>query len=258
MNALEDNEFSRQWERMGKELPRPDAILCISAHWLTHGTAVTAMEKPRTIHDFGGFPPELYQVSYPAPGKPGLAERVRELVANTRAATSGSEAGKVEVSLDQAWGLDHGTWSVLRRMYPKADIPVLQLSIDAGKPAAWHYSMGKHLKALRDEGVLVVASGNIVHNLGMIAWDRMDESGFGFDWALEFDAAIADCIQAGDDERIIHWEKLGKAAKLAVPTSDHFLPLLYALGVRDPADAVQVFNGKAVAGSLTMTSYRWG
>jgi len=256
MNALEDNEFSREWERMGKELSRPDAILCISAHWLTRGTSVTAMERPRTIHDFGGFPPELYQVEYPAPGNPELAERIRELLASPSPESSGIGAG-MEVSMDQGWGLDHGTWSVLRRMFPKADIPVLQLSIDAGKPASWHYPVASRLKALRDEGVLVVASGNIVHNLGKIAWDRMDESGFGFDWALEFDAAIAGFIQSGDDESIIHWEKLGKAARLAVPTTDHFLPLLYALGARESADKVRSLNAKAVAGSLTMTSYWW-
>ena len=267
MNALEDTEFSREWERIGKELPRPDAILCVSAHWLTRGTAVTAMEKPRTIHDFGGFPPELYQVSYPAPGKPALAERIRELLASPNTETSGHatgkvktgvEPGKVEVGMDQGWGLDHGTWSVLRRMYPKADIPVLQLGIDADKPANWHYSVASRLKALREEGVLIVASGNIVHNLGMVAWDRMDESGFGFEWALQFDASIAGCIQSGDDESIIHWEKMGKAARLAVPTTEHFIPLLYALGARDPTDKVRTFNAKAVAGSLTMTSYQWG
>jgi len=256
MNALEDNEFSHQWEQIGKELPRPDAILCVSAHWLTRGTAITAMERPRTIHDFGGFPPELYQVSYPAPGNPALAERVRELLASPSTDTSGLEAG-VEVRLDHGWGLDHGTWSVLRRMYPKADIPAIQLSIDVVKPANWHLSLASSLKKLREEGVLIVASGNIVHNLGMIAWDRMDGSGFGFDWALEFDADIAGSIQAGDDQSIIHWEKLGKAARLAVPTMDHFLPLLYALGTRESTDKVRTFNAKPVAGSLTMTSYWW-
>ena len=264
MNALENNEFSREWGRIGKELPRPDAILCVSAHWLTRGSAVTAMEKPRTIHDFGGFPPELYQMSYPAPGNPALAAHIRELLASPGPALTGLdagkvefEAGKVEVGLDQGWGLDHGTWSVLRRMFPKADIPVLQLSIDTDKPAAWHYSVAHRLKNLREEGVLIIASGNIVHNLSLIAWTHMDESGFGFEWALEFDAAIADFIHSGEDEGIIHWENLGKAAKLAVPTTDHFLPLLYALGARDPADKVRPFNAKAVAGSLTMTSYQW-
>lgn len=246
MNAVEDNDFSRGWARAAAEIPKPKAVLCVSAHWLTRGSAVTAMEKPRTIHDFGGFPRELYQVSYPAPGAPGVAERTAAAAEPTR------------VALDRDWGLDHGSWSVLRRMYPEADVPIVQFSIDIAKPGPYHYELGKRLAPLRDEGILIVGSGNIVHNLGMVAWEKMDGGPFGFDWALEFDAAVKERIETGRDGELADYGKLGAAAALAIPTPDHYYPLLYALGARDPEDPWAVFNEAPVGGSLTMTSYRFG
>jgi 4,5-DOPA dioxygenase extradiol len=204
------------------------------------------METPRTIHDFGGFPRELYEIEYPAPGSPELAEETAELLKPTR------------VSLDREWGLDHGTWSVLRRIYPRADIPIVQLSIDYGKPASYHYELGARLKALRGRGILVVGSGNVVHNLRMIDWERMDEPDFAYGWARTFDGLVRHLIAEKRDEDLIAYEKLGDEAAKAVPTPDHYFPLKYVLGARDGEEAVRVFNDKAVAGSLTMTSYRFG
>lgn len=245
MNALEDNEFTSGWERIASQLPRPKAILCVSAHWLTKGTFVTGMASPQTIHDFGGFPPELFAVRYPAPGDPALAESVRKTVKATG------------VLADQEWGLDHGAWSVIMRMYPKADVPVVQLSMDYHRPAAWHYDLGRELAPLREKGILILASGNIVHNLRRVAFDRMGEN-FGFDWALEAQAKMNQLIKARDHKALIDYASLGEAVKLAVPTPDHYYPLLYALGLREKGDDVQLFNDKAVAGSLTMTSLRIG
>ena len=245
MNAIEDNEFSRSWAKLADEIPRPKAILCVSAHWLTQGTKVCAAEKPRTIHDFGGFPRELYEVEYPAPGAPDLAAEVAELLKPAKA------------TLDREWGLDHGTWSVLRSVYPKADVPIAQLSIDFGEPAAYHYELGTRLKALRGEGVLVVGSGNVVHNLRMLAWEKMDEKDYAFGWARDFDAAVKMSIREGRNGDIVAYEKLAGAA-LAVPTPDHYFPLLYVLGARDGDENVRVFNDAAVGGSITMTSFRFG
>lgn len=246
MNGIEDNEFSRTWTKFGKEIPKPKAVLVISAHWLTNGTHITAMENPKTIHDFGGFPQELFNVQYPAKGDPILAKATSELITSTN------------VGLDHDWGLDHGTWTVVRHMYPNADIPVLQLSIDYNKPAQYHYDLAKQLASLRKKGVLIIGSGNMVHNLGMIAWDKMQEPEYGFDWAIEMNSIFKDKIANGDHNALINFEKLNAAAKLAIPTPDHYFPLLYNIALQDDNDEIQFFNDKPVAGSLTMTSVKIG
>jgi 4,5-DOPA dioxygenase extradiol len=246
MNAIETNEFSLGWERMAKEIPQPSAVLCISAHWLTRGTHVTAMEHPKTIHDFGGFPPELFAVEYPAPGDPKLAAETVALITKTNA------------GLDHEWGLDHGTWSVVRRMYPDAKIPVLQLSIDYDQPAQYHYDLAKDLASLRKKGVLIIGSGNMVHNLRMIAWDKMDTPDYGFDWANEMNATFKKLIAENNHTKLIHYQDLGPAAKLAIPTPDHYYPLMYVLGLKDAKEDVVFFNDKPAMGSVTMTSVRVG
>lgn len=246
MNAIEDNEFSKRWQQMGQEIPVPAAVLCISAHWLTNGTHVTAMEQPKTIHDFGGFPQALFEVQYPAPGNPALAGEVKELVKSTN------------VGLNHDWGLDHGTWSVVKRMYPYANIPVLQLSIDYGKPAQYHFNLAKELAALRKKGVLIIGSGNMVHNLGMIAWNKLNEPEYGFDWAHEMNVVFKKHISGRNFKALIDYEQLGAAAKLAIPTPDHYYPMIYSLGLIETRDDVSFFNDKAVGGSLTMTSFRAG
>jgi 4,5-DOPA dioxygenase extradiol len=237
MNAMKNNEFSRAWIKTGKILPRPNAILCISAHWETKGTGVTAMDRPKTIHDFGGFPPALYEIQYPAPGSLELADMIREAITST------------DVSLDHTWGLDHGTWSVLRKMFPKADIPVIQLSLDRNQDASFHYLLGKELKPLRNRGVLIVGSGNIVHNLRMMSWK--DE---GYDWAIEFDEIIKQLILSGDHETIINYENLGKTSRLSIPTNEHYLPLLYILALQDHHEQVRFFTDKVTLGSISMRS----
>jgi len=236
MNALEDNEFSRFWSRVGRVLPRPKAILCISAHWETAGTRVTAMESPRTIHDFAGFPQALFDLQYPAPGSPALAEQV-QTIADT------------PVAADVAWGLDHGAWSVLCGMYPKADIPVVQLSLDRAKTSAMHYELGKALRALRTAGVLILGSGNIVHNLRIVEWKDT-----AYDWARAFDEEIKRLILSGDHDAIIHFDRLGEAARFAAPTPEHFLPLLYILALQEPGDAVTFFAEQVTLGSIAMRS----
>jgi 4,5-DOPA dioxygenase extradiol len=246
MNAIEDNEFSARWEKVGKEIPIPQAVLCVSAHWLTKGTAVTAMEHPETIHDFGGFPKALFDVQYPAPGSPQLAEETQKLVATTH------------VGLNHDWGLDHGTWSVVKRMYPQADVPVIQLSIDYNKPARYHYDLGKELAALRKKGVLIIGSGNMVHNLRMVAWDKINEPEYGFDWAIEMNNTFKKHIAEGNHQPLIDYEKMGAAAKLAIPTPDHYYPLMYALALQEKDEQAQFFNDKAIGGSLTMTSVKFG
>ncbi|HEX2846505.1 MAG TPA: 4,5-DOPA dioxygenase extradiol [Chitinophagaceae bacterium] len=246
MNGIETNEFSLQWEAMGKELPLPKAILVISAHWLTHGTHITAMEHPATIHDFGGFPQELFEVQYPAPGDPLLAAETKELIKSTN------------VGLNHDWGLDHGAWSVVKRMYPDASIPVIQLSIDYDQPAAYHYELAKQLASLRKKGILIIGSGNIIHNLRMVAWDKMNVSNYGYDWAIEMNEVFNQKLLNGDHEGLIRYEKLGTAAKLAIPTPDHYYPLMYTLGLQDKADEISLFNNKLVAGSLNMTSVKLG
>jgi 4,5-DOPA dioxygenase extradiol len=243
MNALEDNEFSRNWRTLGTSLPKPKAILCVSAHWLTRGTHVTAMEKPRTIHDFGGFPRELFEAQYPAPGSPEVARETAALFSD------------IQVGLDTEWGLDHGCWSVLRQMFPQADIPVLQLSIDYHQPPAYHYALAKHLSALRRKGILIVGSGNMVHNLGMIAWNMPDK---GFDWAEEMNTLFKEHISDGNHQPLLDYQQFGRAAQLAIPTPDHYYPLLYTLGLQEKNEKISFFNDKAMMGSLTMTSVQIG
>lgn len=246
MNAIEDNEFSQRWQQMGKEIPTPKAVVVVSAHWLTKGTFVTAMPNPKTIHDFGGFPQALFDVQYPAPGNPELATEIQKLITNPA------------VELDHDWGLDHGTWSVVKHMYPKADIPVLQLSIDYYKPANYHYELAKQLLSLRKRGVLIIGSGNMVHNLRMVAWDKLKEPEYGFDWALEMNTIFKNKIGNGFHKELMDYGNLHKAAKLAIPSPDHYYPLLYVLALQTENDEVTFFNDKAVGGSLTMTSVRIG
>lgn len=246
MNGIEDNEFSRTWRKFGNEIPKPKAVLVISAHWLTNGTHITAMNNPKTIHDFGGFPQALFDVEYPAKGSPELAKFTSDLITSTH------------VGLDHDWGLDHGTWTVVRHMYPDADIPVLQLSIDYDKPAQYHFELAKQLQSLRKKGVLIIGSGNMVHNLRMVAWDKLQESEYGFDWAVEMNQLFKEKISDRDFNALIQYEKLNAAAKLAIPTPDHYYPLLYTLGLQDVKDDISFFNDKAVGGSLTMTSVKWG
>ena len=240
-NAIEDNEFSRSWAEAGSALPRPRAILCVSAHWETQGTYVTAMRKPKTIHDFFGFPQALFEVQYPAPGSPALARLTQETVK------------KIAVAPDEAWGLDHGAWSVLSRMFPAADIPVVQLSLDRGQAPEAHYELARDLRALRKRGVLILGSGNIVHNLGRLVWQDT-----AYDWAVEFDERVKRLIASGDHDAIIQYQRLGQAARLAVPTNEHFLPLLYILALREHNEAIRFFAEKVTLGAISMRSVRIG
>lgn len=244
MNAIEENEFVSGFRKTGQEMPTPTAVLCISAHWETRGTYVTAMEHPRTIHDFGGFPRALFEVQYPAPGSPELAKEVQGLVAKT------------QVGLDEKWGLDHGAWTVIKHLYPKADVPVIQMSLDYSQPAQYHYELARELAALRRKGVLIVGSGNMVHNLGLVAWDKLNDSDFGYDWAIEASNKMKSSILSGDHQPLINFQAQGKAFNLAIPTPEHFLPLLYTLALQEKDEAPVFFNDKAVAGSLTMTSVK--
>lgn len=246
MNGIEDNEFSRRWTQMAKEIPVPKAVLVVSAHWLTKGTSITAMDFPKTIHDFGGFPKELFDQQYPAPGEAALAKETASLFQST------------QVELDHDWGLDHGSWTVVKHMYPEANIPVLQLSIDYTKGPQYHYELARELYALRKKGVLILGSGNMVHNLRMIAWDKINAPEYGFDWALQLNDRFKQLIADGDHQSLINYEKLGTAAKLAIPSPDHYLPLLYTLGLKGSKDAISFFNDKAVGGSITMTSVKIG
>jgi 4,5-DOPA dioxygenase extradiol len=244
MNALEWNEYTEGWARIGSQMPRPKAILCISAHWYFPATAVTAVPRPRTIHDFGGFPRELYEVQYPAPGDPQLAGRVRELLA------------PVPVGLDDRWGLDHGTWSVLRHVFPEADVPVIQLSIDETKPAEFHYELAKRLAPLRDEGVLVIGSGNLVHNLHAYAWGRYAAE--PLDWAVRFEARARELLLAGDHAPLVGYEGLGRDAMLSAPTPEHYLPLLYVMGVGREGEPVSFPVEGVDGGSVSMLTVRFG
>lgn len=244
MNGIQDTEFSRGWQQMGKEIPKPKAVLCVSAHWLTKGTFITAMEKPKTIHDFSGFPEALSQVQYPAPGNPGLAKETVALVKKTT------------IGLDHDWGLDHGTWTVVKHMYPNADIPVLQLSIDYHKPGEYHFLLAKELAELRKRGVLIIGSGNMVHNLGMVTWSKPET--FAFDWAIEMNETFKKHISSGDFKPLMNYESLGNSAKLAIPTPDHYYPLLYVLGLKEENEKISFFNDKAMMGSITMTSVKVG
>jgi 4,5-DOPA dioxygenase extradiol len=241
MNAIEENVFVKGWRKMGESIPSPTAVLCISAHWETQGTFVTAMEKPATIHDFGGFPPALYEVQYPAPGNPGMANETKETV---HSAT---------VELDQKWGLDHGCWSVVRHLYPKADIPVLQLSLDYSKPSQYHFDLGRELNALRRKGVLIVGSGNIVHNLSIIDWKNPDS---GFEWAEIANSKIKKLVMEGDFNSLIYYQKLGKELELSVPSPEHYLPLLYILALKQEKENIAIYNNKTVMGSISMCSFK--
>ncbi|MHA4893816.1 4,5-DOPA-extradiol-dioxygenase [Pedobacter sp. PWIIR3] len=244
MNGIEDNEFSLQWAGIAKDIPKPNAVLVVSAHWFTKGTHITAMDFPQTIHDFGGFPQELFDVNYPAPGSPDLAMETKKLLTG------------VELGLDHDWGLDHGAWTVVRHMYPDAEIPVLQLSIDYTKDARYHYELAKELYQLRRRGVLILGSGNMVHNLRIMSWEMIN--GGGYDWALEISDKFKSLILNNTHQPLINYQSLGKEAMLAIPTPEHYLPLMYTLGLRTEQDAISLFNDKAVGGSLTMTSVRIG
>lgn len=245
MNGIIDNPFSQGWMAMAKQLPRPKAVLVVSAHWETKGTFITAMDNPKTIHDFGGFPKTLYEVQYPAPGDPQLAAETAKMIQSA------------PVGLDHEWGLDHGAWTVVRHMYPDASIPVLQLSMDYSKGPQYHYDLASELHGLRHKGVLIVGSGNMVHNLRMVAWDKLDRD-YGFDWALQINDTFKHLIADGDHERLVNYRQLGREAQLAVPTPEHFLPLLYVLGLTNTHENIAFFNDKPVGGSLTMTSVKIG
>ncbi|QDY43057.1 4,5-DOPA dioxygenase extradiol [Candidatus Pantoea soli] len=245
MNVLEDNRYTHAWEQLGKNLPRPRAILAISAHWYTRGTAVTAMQNPRTIHDFGGFPQALFDVRYPAPGSPALAQRIIDLLA------------PLPVQADQTWGFDHGAWGVLARIYPEADIPLVQLSIDGSQPAAWHFEQGRQLAALRDEGVMIIASGNVVHNLRMLRWQGADSV---YPWAESFNQFVRDNLDfygTAAQHPLVNYQQ-HEAALLANPTPEHYLPLLYILGARREEDAVTIPVEGMEMGAISMLSVQAG
>ncbi|MDC6364646.1 MULTISPECIES: 4,5-DOPA dioxygenase extradiol [Flavobacteriaceae] len=246
MNAIEDNEFVRKFKQLGNQLEKPNAILVVSAHWETRGTFVTAMEQPRTIHDFGGFPPALYREQYPAPGSPGLAKEVSELVQPQHT-----------VGLDEQWGLDHGAWTVVKHLFPAADVPVIQLSLDFTRPAAYHYALAQQLKKLRNKGVLIIGSGNIIHNLRRVAWDKLSEN-YAFDWAIEANDQIKKWLLDGDHQNLIDFKKHGTAFDLAIPTPEHYLPLLYTMALQDKNEELTLFNDKPLGGSLSMTSVKLG
>ncbi len=244
MNGIEDNEFSQRWTQLAQEIPVPKAVLVISAHWFTRGTKITAMDFPQTIHDFGGFPRELFAVQYPAPGDAALAQETASLIKTA------------PVELDHDWGLDHGTWTIVRHMYPQANVPVLQLSIDYTKGPQYHYELAKELTALRRKGVLIMGSGNMVHNLRLVSWEMIN--GGGYDWTHTINEKFKDLILARDHQPLINYPTLGKEALLAIPTVEHYLPLLYTLGLQGQDEAVSFFNDKMVGGSLTMTSVKIG
>lgn len=246
MNAIEENQFVAGFREVSKKIPAPNAILCVSAHWFTDGTFVTAMEMPKTIHDFYGFPKELFEVQYPAPGNPALAKETAELLA------------PVLVEEDHSWGLDHGAWSVIRHLYPEADIPVIQLSIDYTKPPQYHFDLAKKLNKLREKGILIIGSGNIVHNLRMIDWRNINTVGSGWDWAIEAREKTNNWLLDGNFQNLIDYQKQGAALQYAVPTPDHYLPLIYTLGLKEKSDEMSLFNDELIGGSLSMTSLRIG
>ena len=246
MNGIEDNDFSKRWAEIAKSIPTPNAVIVVSAHWLTNGTRITAMDFPKTIHDFGGFPEALYKVQYPAPGSPTLAAETAALLENKHA------------ELDHDWGLDHGAWTVVKHMYPLANVPVLQLSIDYTKEPKYHFELAKELMALRKKGVLIIGSGNMVHNLRMVAWNKLNEPTFGYDWAIHMNEKFKDLISNNQLDSLIQYEKMGPEAQLSIPTPEHYLPLLYTLGLRESMDNVTFFNDRVIGGSLTMTSVKIG
>lgn len=246
MNAIEDNIFTKGFETIAKELPKPNAILCISAHWETKGTFVTATKQPETIHDFRGFPSQLYEVQYPAPGSPELALAIQQGITST------------SVNLSNDRGLDHGCWTVTKFLFPEASIPVIEVSIDYSKSASFHYQLGKELAVLRRKGVIVIGSGNSVHNLRMVDWHKMDTIDYGYDWAIETNEKIRQFIIEGDHQSLINFDKLGKEFKLAIPTPEHFIPLLYTLALQEKDEEPGILNDHLVAGSLNMMSVKLG
>jgi 4,5-DOPA dioxygenase extradiol len=246
MNAIEENQFVEGFRKVGKTIPKPNAILCISAHWLTKGTKVTAMDLPPTIHDFGGFPKALFDVQYAAPGSPELAKETQQILS------------PIAVELDDSWGLDHGAWSVIKHLYPNADIPVIQMSIDYNQPMNYHFELANKLQSLREKGILIIGSGNIIHNLRMVDFANMDKDNYGYDWAIEVREKVNGFLLDGNYNPLIQYEKQSKAFQLAIPTPDHYIPLLYILGLQQKNEQLSLFNDKLVAGSLSMTSVKIG
>jgi len=246
MNAIERNQFTEGWRSIAATLTKPDAILCISAHWETWGTCVTAMDKPKTIHDFGGFPKELYEVQYPSPGSPELAEEIKNVIT------------KADIRMDKDWGLDHGCWSVIKHFYPAADIPTIQFSLDYSRSPEYHYDLAKELQFLRRRGIMIIGSGNMVHNLGKVAWDKMNEPEYGYDWAVEASERMKKYILSDDHRSLINYKSQGREFDLAIPTPEHFLPLLYILALKRENEKITFFNDKPVMGSITMTSIKIG
>lgn len=243
MNAIENNEFTKEWQKVASSINKPKAIICISAHWQTSGTKVTAMPLPTTIYDFYGFPKTLYQAQYKAPGSPELAKLTKQIITST------------DIELSSDWGLDHGSWSILMHLAPEANIPVIQLSLDKTKSPIFHYQLAKELKTLRNKGVLIIGSGNIVHNLKEIDWQSPSS---GYDWAIEFDEEIKQLILSSDHDAIANYHQYGKLAQLAIPTNEHFLPLLYALALADQQDEITFFADKLTLGSISMRSVKLG
>ncbi len=246
MNAIEENQFVQGFRNISREIPKPNAILCISAHWFTNGTFVTAMQNPKTIHDFYGFPKELFAVDYPAPGSPELARETAELLLPEI------------VEEDHSWGLDHGAWSVIKHLYPNAEIPVIQLSIDYTKPPEYHFDLAKRLQKLREKGILIIGSGNIVHNLRMVDWKNINTVGAGWDWAVEAREKTNNWLLDGNFRNLIDYQNQGIALQTAVPSPDHYLPLIYSLGLKENSDQLSLFNDELIGGSLSMTSVRIG
>ncbi|WP_017496658.1 4,5-DOPA dioxygenase extradiol [Flavobacterium sp. WG21] len=244
MNAIEENQFVTGFRNLAKTLPQPNAILCISAHWFTNGTKVTAMQMPRTIHDFGGFPQALFEVQYPAKGSPELAQETKKILE------------PVLVDLDEHWGLDHGAWSVIKHLYPEANVPVIQLSIDYTKSGQYHFELAQKLQSLRRKGVLIIGSGNIVHNLRLVDFRNFDKDNYGYDWAIEARETINSYLLDDNFQPLIDFEKMNKATQLAIPTPEHYLPLLYTLGLKEKSEELSLFNDKLLAGSLSMTSVK--
>lgn len=248
MYAIEENQFVQGFREVAKEIPKPSAILCVSAHWYIKGTKITAMNMPPTIHDFGGFPQALFDVQYPAKGNPELAAEVQTLLAP-------SVAAELDAT---SWGLDHGTWSVLKHLYPLADVPVIQMSIDFTQPPAYHFQLAAQLSSLRDKGVLIVGSGNIVHNLRLVDFKNINKIDYGYDWAAEARQKVNTWLLDGNMEPLINYHKQGKALELAAPSPDHYLPLLYVLGLKKEGESIALFNDNLVAGALSMTSVAIG
>ena len=246
LNAIEENQFVQGFRNISREIPKPNAILCISAHWFTNGTFVTAMQNPKTIHDFYGFPKELFAVDYPAPGSPELARETAELLLPEI------------VEEDHNWGLDHGAWSVIKHLYPNAEIPVIQLSIDYTKPPEYHFDLAKRLQKLRKKGILIIGSGNIVHNLRMVDWKNINTVGAGWDWAVEAREKTNNWLLDGNFRNLIDYQNQGIALQTAVPSPDHYLPLIYSLGLKENSDQLSLFNDELIGGSLSMTSVRIG